>query len=606
MRALLLLLLSPAVSAQVPVTGVSPTDAAVSTVPAAVPSPPELRLIWPNEGQKYPALKRSFVFGSVTAGSTLTLNGQILPTRASGAFLAMVDFSTGPSALRFEAFKDGLSSAVVRSVAVGDSSDIPAEKQKLVVLEPREDLLLPPGDWLNVRARGPSEAEGSFRVANLAKNVPLFETEPGLYEGRLRLPMGAQGQELAVELHLRAKKEKLTAKAPGKLSVLEGGRYQVAVSTARTTILKTLPGGYDRFLPPGVPLAVSGRSGTSLRIALAPEQEAWVDASQVRLLPEGSPVPGAVVGKYLGTAVSTASVRLSVQVDKPVPFEVAESVDPLELEVRFFGAQQRIDRIRYAPGDPVVAEVRWRQESARIVKLTVRTRLRGGYGYDAFYEKGRFVLDIRRPPSFREGAGVLQGKRVVLDPGHGPDKGAVGPLGSLEQDVNLALALRLKSLLEGEGAEVFLTRTSSAGPALADRPALAWDARGDVLVSIHNNSLDVMDDPFEKPRGFMTLFYHPHSRALAEAMHAAYRRGVPLADEALIWGNLAVCRTTQMPAVLTESAYMLLPEQEELLLSPEGQGLFARTMLEGLREYFEACRRTQAESEDERRAAREP
>lgn len=605
MRALLLLLLAPAAAAQTQPSGATPTDTAVSTVPAAMPAPPEVRVVWPPEGFKYPALKRSFVFGSVTAGSTAAVNGQALPTRPSGAFLAMTDFSTGTFALSFTAGKDGVSTAVVRSVWVGEPSEAPAEKPRLIVLEPKEDLLLPPGDWLNVRARGPAGAEGSFRVERLAKQTPLFETEPGLYEGRLRLPMASEGKGLALEVRLHSKKDRLSAKAEGKLSVLEGGRYQVALSTARTTLLKTASGGYDLFLPPGVQLPVSGRTGTSLRVALSPDREAWADLAQVRMLPEGTPAPTAVIGKYLTTAVSSDSVRLWVQADKPVPFEVLESVDPLALEVRFFGAQQRVDRIRFDPADPVVSEVRWRQESSRVVLLTVKTRLRRGYGFNAFYEKGRFALDIRRPPAFREGENALARKRIVLDPGHGPDKGAVGPLGTQEQDVNLALALRLKRLLELEGAEAFLTRTSSAGPALADRPAIAWDLRGDALVSVHNNSLDVLDDPFEKPRGFMTLFYHPHSRALAEAMHASYRRNTPLADEALVWGNLAVCRATQMPAVLTESAYMLLPEQEELLLSEEGQALFARTMLEGLRDYFEACRRLQDESEAERRAARE-
>jgi len=72
----------------------------------------------------------------------------------------------------------------------------------------------------------------------------------------------------------------------------------------------------------------------------------------------------------------------------------------------------------------------------------------------------------------------------------------------------------------------------------------------------------------------------------------------------MVWGDLAVCRTTQMPAVLTESAYVMLPDQEEMLLSEFGRTLFARAMLEGVRGYFEAYRRLQRESEDEKRAAR--
>ncbi|MFA6028714.1 MAG: N-acetylmuramoyl-L-alanine amidase [Elusimicrobiota bacterium] len=577
---------------------------AVSTVPAAARTP-ELRVVWPAEGARYPYLRRSFVFGTAGPGATLAVNGSTVPLQPDGAFLAMAPFSTGTFALRFEALREGATASLVRTVQVAEPFEAGGMK-KAEALEPHEDLLLLPGDWLFVRARGPAGVEGRFRVGSLAKDRPLVEVSSGVYEGRWRAEAGDLGRDLLVEVQLRGKDLKLKDEAPGKVTVRSSGHLEAAVTAARSTILRSGSGGYSLFLPPGIALPVSGRAGGLLRVPLAPDFELWADTAQVRAAPEGSaPAPG-TVGRYLGVSVSSDAVKLSVAVDRPLPFEVSHRIEPFELEVRFFGARQRLDRVRYAAEDPVLTEVVGRQEGTETVRLLVRTRLRWSAGYGAYYEKGRFVLELRRPPDLAGTGSPLKGRRVVLDPGHGPDRGALGPRGSEEQNLNLALAFRLKSLLEAEGAEVFLTRASSAGPALADRAFIAWDLRGDVLLSIHNNSIGVEDDPFASPLGYMTLYYQPQSRPLAEAVHASYRRLSPLPDNALVWGDLAVCRATWMPAVLTESAYVLLPEQEAMLLSADGQERFARQLLEGLRSYFEAWRKVQKDYPDDRRAVRGP
>ena len=50
---------------------------------------------------------------------------------------------------------------------------------------------------------------------------------------------------------------------------------------------------------------------------------------------------------------------------------------------------------------------------------------------------------------------------VVVDPGHGGlDPGKVGVNGAEEKDINLKIALNIKSYLEKENIEVFMTRTS--------------------------------------------------------------------------------------------------------------------------------------------------
>ena len=54
---------------------------------------------------------------------------------------------------------------------------------------------------------------------------------------------------------------------------------------------------------------------------------------------------------------------------------------------------------------------------------------------------------------------VVDKKVIIVDPGHGGiDGGAVGVNGTLEKDINLKIAYKLKNIAENNGVEVILTR----------------------------------------------------------------------------------------------------------------------------------------------------
>ncbi|MBR0305751.1 MAG: N-acetylmuramoyl-L-alanine amidase, partial [Lachnospiraceae bacterium] len=86
---------------------------------------------------------------------------------------------------------------------------------------------------------------------------------------------------------------------------------------------------------------------------------------------------------------------------------------------------------------------------------------------------------------------------VVIDSGHGGnDPGKVGVDGSLEKEINLEIAMRLKQYLELEDIEVIMTRESDTGlyqegdtskktADMRNRCRLINDAKPDLVVSIH-------------------------------------------------------------------------------------------------------------------------
>jgi N-acetylmuramoyl-L-alanine amidase len=78
---------------------------------------------------------------------------------------------------------------------------------------------------------------------------------------------------------------------------------------------------------------------------------------------------------------------------------------------------------------------------------------------------------------------------VVIDAGHGgEDLGAIGPLGTREKDLVLAVSVGLAKRLRAAGLRVVLTRERDLFVPLEQRTAIANDARGDLFLSVHANA----------------------------------------------------------------------------------------------------------------------
>lgn len=181
----------------------------------------------------------------------------------------------------------------------------------------------------------------------------------------------------------------------------------------------------------------------------------------------------------------------------------------------------------------------------------------------------------------------LHGANVVLDPGHGGDEpGAVGPTGTQEKQVNLAIAQQAKARLEALGATVVLTRTADYRVTLASRAAIATSLRPQVVVSIHHNAEP--DGPVATP-GAETYYqradanskraagllweelvnaFAPYAIAwMADTDHGAKYR--PADDGGDYYGILR--RTAGVPTVLSEAAFISNPPEEALLADPAFQ-----------------------------------
>lgn len=602
LRLLLLICALPAYA------GIDGAPEAVGTVDSA--TTPWVQVLLPYNGLEYPYLKESFTVGNVRPGSTLTVNGTTVPVYDNGSFLGMVPFSTGTFRLEYAAQWNGQIATTSVTVPVEGPEGGPAtERDDLVVVEPRENLDVRSGDLIVVRCKGPAGMEGVFRIDGLTSKLPMVESDgavKGLYEGHFWVQPQSRGENLKVRCALKKGFwGGWKAESPGRVTVLDPSQTQTAVSTAQHTIVKTIPGGYTLFYPPGVKFEVVGRRGNLSRVRLSEHEAGWVDTGRMELLPNGTPPPRATVGQWVRTYPEDNRIRLKIRATDNVPYEVRQTNDPVEFEIRFFGAVQRFDRIVYRSNDPIVREIHWRQESSRVVAVMVKTNLKWSWGYHGEYDdENSFVLDIKRPPDLTRSENVLAGRKIVIDPGHGPQEWTHTPHGVSERDLNMDLGRLLEGMLLEAGSDVYMIRTSTDGPPLVDRPALATEAGGELYVSIHHNGFRQTWNPFDAERGFTTFYYHAQSMPLVEAVHDQYRQRHPeWADEHVRWGDLHVLRNTDMPSILTENGYLILPWHEKRVTDPVYQKKIAGTMFEGIKAFYEEYRQIQEKNPSEQAAA---
>jgi N-acetylmuramoyl-L-alanine amidase len=339
---------------------------------------------------------------------------------------------------------------------------------------------------------------------------------------------------------------------------------------------------YDLFLPQGVKMLKNGRSGEELRVKIAENLSLWTESKNLKELEKSVPAPKNIIGS-LHTENKNRSALVFFEILEKIPYRVSISEDLKKVTLTLYGAVSNIDRIHYDPaGDSRIRNIRWKQieDGALEIECDLKSKV---WGTDVRYDGGRMVVEIIFAPAFKEG---LKGILVAVDPGHSPQggDGAVSPKGIQEYEVNFQIAKRLKTRLEKAGAKVFLTKDAGEIVPLIERGKRAWERKADIFISIHANALSDGTD-YSDRGGFSVYYFQPQSVGLGEAVHAAYRRKFHLQDEGLFYGNLAVCRVTQMPSILTESAYLMLPEEEEILTSPAFQSKVSDAITEGLSQF---------------------
>lgn len=562
-----------------------------------------ISMIYPAEKTVLPLTEGEFVLGSVSEPKArFEINGQTVAVHSNGAFLAWLPIAPGTFTFTCALdLKDG-ATTYRRTVFVTPPPAALPEKPLAIdkdSLWPQADLELRPGDWLLARMKATPGQKAQFRLRGRPWR-PMREANSalGIYEGAYLV---APGEEQAgpVEFLLGSGWGAVKAATQARVALTSQSPPIAVVKGEGPVPMRAGPGEGDDLFPAygGTRFVTAGRQGTETKVRLSAALSGWIETKNLDFLPPGTQPPRALTDAVTTKASEDGTV-VRISLTERVPFQIEEDGDPGSLTVRLYDALAHTNWIVYHSADSLVSELRVRQESSDSVAVTVR--LRPGlslWGTRASFEGSSLKIELRRPPRLAEApASPLSGRIVFLDPGHNPSQtGATGPLGTREMDVNFAIAKAAEGLLLKEGAVPVLSRNTNEDEVpLAERPRLAWEKKADLFVSIHNNNPAPGKNPFLRPHGYSIFYYHPHSLALAREIHRSYQKTLGLPDEELRFGDLLVLRATEMPSVLTESAYMTFPEQEEMLLDPKFQQTVAQTIVEGLRSYLEKERTRQA------------
>lgn len=208
------------------------------------------------------------------------------------------------------------------------------------------------------------------------------------------------------------------------------------------------------------------------------------------------------------------------------------------------------------------------------------------FGYKSYYKNGReLVIEIKNFPKIDQN-NPLKGINITIDPGHGGSEyGAIGCLGDKEKDINLEIAQKLKDILLESCADVYMTRCEDCEVTLSGRAALANKNNSDIFISIHNNALP--DSAADSNRSGSSVYYfYPQSKELAKRVQNSLLKELELKDDGVRGESFAVIRNTQMPAILIEVGYLISPEDNAKLITPDFQQKAAEAIKKGLENYL--------------------
>jgi N-acetylmuramoyl-L-alanine amidase len=219
---------------------------------------------------------------------------------------------------------------------------------------------------------------------------------------------------------------------------------------------------------------------------------------------------------------------------------------------------------------------------------------------------------------------------VAIDPGHGgEDPGAIGRRGTYEKNVTLAIARKLKALIDDEpGMRAMLTRDDDYFVPLGVRVQKARRVQADLFISIH---ADAFTTPTARGSSVFALSEHGATSAAARllAQHEnqadliggvnldarepilkrtmldmsqtaqisdSLRVGRSVLDgigtvNALHKGGVeqagfAVLKAPDIPSILVETAFISNPDEEQKLRDEGYQRKFAASMRSGIKQYF--------------------
>ena len=171
---------------------------------------------------------------------------------------------------------------------------------------------------------------------------------------------------------------------------------------------------------------------------------------------------------------------------------------------------------------------------------------------------------------------------IVVDAGHGGSDPGAQRGDIAEKELTLAIAQKLKQVLEASGATVVMTRNDDTFVSLEDRVKTTNQLLPDLFVSVHINALEQVSDV----HGIETYYQTDQSRLLADSIHQSLVTSLAAPDRSVRKARFYVINHTPVPAVLAEVGFISSKDERQKLASSQYQQQVAEALAQGVMLYL--------------------
>ena len=373
----------------------------------------------------------------------------------------------------------------------------------------------------------------------------------------------------------------ITPLSPPRFATLVGPAAY-ASDSERVVTGYALTGGIQRwFLLPNTVVKVTGTKGSDAYVRLDTTRTIRIAQSELKMLDSVAAPPPATVASAFTTDRTDEWTDIVIPINARPAFLVEEGPGTVTLTLYNTEGPEKNQMLIKPPDTTYLKSISSFSSGPQVQYILELAQ--PFFGYQPLWEEGKFTFRVRKPPVI-DPAEPLKGLTITVDPGH-PPIGATGPTGLWEPEATLPVGLKLRDLLQAKGVNVVITRTTMDPVDLNLRATLARRANAHAFVSIHLNAVPDGINPL-RVQGTATYHYYLHSAPLAFAVQKASVPRLGLPDNGVKRENFAVVRGTWMPSILVEGAFIIVPDQEAAMRTPEYQERYAQGIVDGLEAYF--------------------
>lgn len=533
-----------------------------------------------------------YLNGASDPRSTLLLNGVPVTGRSTqGFFGVLVPLNPGANTFTLQQGGASLTRIITRTGATAAAAmkvlDIPADSAF-----PQAQEFRAPGEKITLTCKAPigstvtvSLGGKSYPMVPGTTQAPGTGLYPTTFSYTYTLP-AYTGTPRVVDLgapvyKLQYKGTVKTRKAPATVGVIMKNALLHAIATQDVINTYDTPvsgNGAASELYSGMVDTVTAMTGNYLRLSSGK----WVSRSSVRTYTTMEPLNPVV--KRAAYARGDKWDTLTLDLSSPTASTAVLDGNLLKLSV----ALAKSGPAPLLPSGSLFKTVSVNTQEAGLEYILTLNDNQRIDGFSVTKTQTGIILNIKRPLRVHNTQLPLSGVTVMLDAGHGgSDTGALGPLGTAyaEKTINLNNALALQKALERKGASVLMTRTADTELSLDQRLTLSRNARPDLFISLHANSMDNTVD-ISKISGFSAFYRDSFANSLTQSIHDTVVTSLQRNSKGVQKKNFYVTRGTWAPSLLLETGFVPNPAEFELLISPSEQARMADSITAAVIGYF--------------------